>query len=149
MRARSAAGGKGEDFLSTDAGRETNSKILLVDTDEGRAEELAEILRRKNFETILCYYPLKAMATIRRERPDAVILEVIMAGRSGFEIAARMQADPLLARTPIIFTSDIQNSAGGNHDYFPRPIDESRFVETLRNRISRERADGGPAKENG
>jgi two-component system response regulator MprA len=134
--------------LSTDAGRETKSKILLVDTDRVRAEELAKILRRNNFEILLCHYPLKAMAMIRRERPDAVILEVIMAGRSGFEIAAMMQAGPKLSRTPIIFTSDIQNSAGGNHDYFPRPFDKGRLVETLRKRISRERTDSTPAKEN-
>jgi DNA-binding response OmpR family regulator len=100
---------------------------------------MSDFLRQSGFRTFICRAPLKAMGLLRRERPDAVVLEVILPGLSGFEIAARMQGDPLLERTPIIFTSDIQNSAGGNHDYFPRPLNAQRLVETLRSRISRER----------
>jgi len=114
-------------------------KILVVDSDGARADEVRVILEKAGFACAICEQPLKTLGLIRREMPDAVVLEVVMSGRSGFEIAARMQADPLLWRMPIVFTSDIQDSAGGNHDYFPRPLDGRRLVRTLRARIARER----------
>lgn len=114
-------------------------RVVVVDADEERGQKMSAFLGRNGFESLTCREPLKAMALFRRKRPNAVVLEVIMPGLSGFEIAARMQAEPLLERTPIIFTSDIQNSAAGNHDYFPRPLNARRLVETLKSRISNER----------
>jgi PleD family two-component response regulator len=108
---------------------------MIVDTNRSRTGEVAGLLRRSGFHPVVCNAPLRAMGVIRRERPDAVVLEVIMPGRSGFEIAARMQADPRLSRIPLLFTSDIPNSGGGNHDYFPRPLNAQRLVETLKERI--------------
>jgi len=105
---------------------------MIVDTDGTRAGKVGALLKQNGFQASVCDQPLKAMGLMRRERPGAVVLEVVMPGRSGFELAARMQADPLLSRTPIVFTSDIQNSAEGNHDYFPRPLDSRRLVETLK-----------------
>jgi DNA-binding response OmpR family regulator len=114
-------------------------KIVVIDTDRVRAREMVAVLRENEFRAIACLSPLKALSFIRKEHPDAVVLEVIMPKRSGFEIAARLQADPRLCRLPLIFISDIQNTTNGNHDYFPRPLDLEKLVATLRNRISSER----------
>ncbi|GAB4343366.1 MAG: hypothetical protein Kow0099_21710 [Candidatus Abyssubacteria bacterium] len=69
--------------------------------------------------------------------PDAVIVEIVMPVVSGFEIAARMQADPRLSRIPVFFTTDIQNSTSENHDYFPRPFDKDALVRSLKERIEK------------
>jgi CheY-like chemotaxis protein len=80
--------------------------------------------------------PRGALGSIRQERPDAVVVEVIMPAMSGFQIASRMQADPRLSHIPIFFTTDIQNSDGGNSDYFARPLDMSSLIRALRKRIA-------------
>ena len=118
---------------------ESGEKVVVVDSDRQRAAQVVKILRQGGFHAKICATPARALALMRRERPRAVVLEVIMSGRSGFDIAAGMQADPQLERIPIIFTSDIQSSAGGNHDYFPRPLSEQRLIATLRKRIAVER----------
>ena len=68
--------------------------------------------------------------------PDAVIVEVILPLMSGFDIGARMQADPKLSHIPIFFTTDIQNSDGESLDYFSRPLHMPSLVRALRARIS-------------
>lgn len=113
-------------------------KIVVIDADRVRASKLVDLLKKNDFKAVSYHVPLKAARFIRRKRPDAVVLEIIMPGRSGFEIAAQMQGDSLLCRTPIIFTSDIQNSAGGNHDYFPRPLNPKQLVAMLKKRIIKE-----------
>ncbi len=112
--------------------------VLVVDHAIARSRKMADKLEASGLRAILCDQPLKALGLIRRELPNAVVLEVVMPNRSGFEIAARMQADPALWKIPIIFTSDIQDSAASNHDYFPRPVDMAKLVATLKERIEGE-----------
>lgn len=116
--------------------KDTYPKVLVIDIERDRAREVTGYLRDHGFQAVACFSPRGAMGRIRRERPDALVVEVIMAGGSGFEIAARIQADSRLSRIPIIFTTDIQNSGDENRDYFPRPFDMSRLLLALRQRIA-------------
>jgi len=113
-----------------------NPKVLVVDTNRGHINELAKRLRKEGFRVVSCSLPRGVLGRIRRERPDAVIVEVILPFMSGFEIAARMQADPRLLDIPIFFTTDIQDSNGENQDYFSRPLDMSCLIAALRRRIA-------------
>jgi len=110
--------------------------VLVVDADRNRASEIAMHLRESGFHVLTWHSSRDALGCIRHERPDAVVLEVIMPGSSGFEIAARMQADPRLSGIPVFFTTDIQDSSGENHDYFPRPLDVEAFVRALKAKIA-------------
>ena len=113
-------------------------KVFVIDIEPARAREIARVIRASGFRVERCLSPRSALARIRREVPAAVVVEVVMAGMSGFEIAARMQADARLSRIPVLFTTDIQSADGENHDYFPRPLNTSAFVETLKSRVSAE-----------
>ena len=113
-------------------------KVFVVDIEPVRAREIAGVIRASGFRVERCLSPRSALARIKREVPAAVVVEVVMAGMSGFEIAARMQADARLSRIPVLFTTDIQSADGENHDYFPRPLNTSVFVETLKSRVSAE-----------
>lgn len=111
-------------------------KVLVLDADPGHIEEIARPLQVEGFRVVPCSSPRGALGKIREELPDAVVVEVIMPGVSGFEIAARMQADRRLACIPILFTTDIQDSEGENHDYFARPLDMRDLIGALRERIA-------------
>lgn len=111
-------------------------KVLVLDADPGHIEEIARPLQAEGFRVVSCSSPRGALGTIRKELPDAVVVEVIMPGVSGFEIAARMQADRRLSRIPILFTTDIQDSEGENNDYFARPLDLGDLIRALRKRIA-------------
>lgn len=111
-------------------------KVVVVDVDPGRANKVARFLRENDFDVVSYFNPRGVLGEIRRLSPDAVVVEVVMPGISGFEIAARMQADSRLSRIPVIFTTDIQNSGSEYQDYFPRPLDKPRLLRSLQKRIS-------------
>jgi len=116
--------------------KKKRSKILVIDINRKHITEIAGPLRKDGFRVVTCMTPRGALGRIRQENPDAVIVEVIMPVMTGFEIAARMQADHRLSHVPIFFTTDIQNSDGGNSDYFARPLDMSSLIHALRKRIT-------------
>lgn len=110
-------------------------KVMVVDPELVRARQIVRVVRASGFRAELCLSPRRALARMKREVPAAVVIEIVMAGVSGFEIAARMQADARLSRIPILFTSDI-SADKANHDYFPRPLDKSAFAAVLRMRVA-------------
>jgi DNA-binding response OmpR family regulator len=112
-------------------------KVVVVDADHGRAVKMAERLGEEGFEASACSAARGIIGRIRDEAPDALIVEVILPSMSGFEIAARLQADPKLSHIPIIFMTDIQNSNGENLDYFSRPLHMPSLVRALKARTSR------------
>jgi PleD family two-component response regulator len=111
-------------------------KVLIIDVNRSHISEIAGLLRKEGFRVTGCSAPRGVLGQIRRKRPDAVVVEVILPSMSGFEIAARMQADPRLSDIPILFTTDIQNSNGDNQDYFSRPLDMPSLVSALKRRTS-------------
>jgi PleD family two-component response regulator len=111
-------------------------KVLVIDTDSRNLEEIANRLRKEGFRVVRCLTPRGALGRIREELPDAVVVEVILPALSGFEIAARMQADLRLSHIPIFFTTDIQDSDGESCDYFSRPLEMSALVRAIRERTA-------------
>jgi PleD family two-component response regulator len=118
------------------SGSKAKKNILAIDIDRDRLKDISARLRAQGFRVSSCSTSRGVLGRIRREMPDAVIAEVILPVMSGFEIGARMQADPRLSRIPIIFTTDIQDSDGESRDCFPRPLDMPSLVKALKARIS-------------
>jgi two-component system OmpR family response regulator len=129
---------KPENDMPDTAAKKTADKVLVLNVDPAELDEIASSLKSEGFHVVGCGNPRGALGLIRRERPDAVVLEVIMPVMSGFEIAARMQADRRLSRIPILFTTDIQDSNGISEDYFSRPLDLRRLAAAIRKRIATE-----------
>lgn len=116
--------------------RQSKPKVLVIDVDRSHIREISGQLRKEGFRVSACTAPRGALGQIRSEMPDAVVIEMILPPASGFDIAARMQADPRLSHIPILFTTDIQDSNGENLDYFSRPLHIPSLVRALRNRVS-------------
>jgi len=66
----------------------------------------------------------------RADRPDLILLDVMMPGESGFETCARLKSDPLTTDIPIIFVSALDDAKSkvkglkaGGVDYVSKPVD--------------------------
>lgn len=79
--------------------------ILFVD-DEPLARDLFRmVLERAQFQVIDAKDGLEALAIIKKQKPDAAILDVMMPGMDGFSLCRALRAEPETAALPIIILS--------------------------------------------
>ncbi|MFB9243577.1 response regulator [Massilia antarctica] len=92
--------------------------ILIVDDDMGMAETCAMLLETHGFEVGIAASGAQALARIRQAAPELVITDCVMPGMSGPELSARLKADPLTARLPVLLMSgSLRCEVGKNASY--------------------------------
>ncbi len=80
-------------------------KILVIDDEVGFTRLLKLVLRR--YEILEENNSRRALETARFFRPDLILLDVIMPGLDGGNLAAAFQEDPLLKRVPLVFLTAV------------------------------------------
>lgn len=76
--------------------------VLLIEDEPNIIEAIRFILMRDGWRVSALSDGLAAEAAIREARPDVVILDVMLPGRSGFEILAALRADAATERLPVL-----------------------------------------------
>lgn len=106
-----------------------NSKILLVDDEEDILDILQYNLRKEGYQTVTASNGKKAISKALKEKPDMVILDVMMPDMDGIETCQQLRDIPALQDTLIVFLSargeDYSQIAGyeaGADDYITKPI---------------------------
>ena len=81
-------------------------RIMIVDDEEGFTRMAKLVLEDTGrFEVLEENEPTLALTAARRFRPDLIVMDILMPGRSGIEVASEIMKDPDLAKRPIIFLS--------------------------------------------
>jgi CheY-like chemotaxis protein len=80
-------------------------RVLVVDDDAEARIILSRILTDEHVEVALATSGDQAMAMIAENRPDLVLLDLMMPGMSGFEVAARLRTHPETASIPVMIVS--------------------------------------------
>jgi DNA-binding response OmpR family regulator len=127
------------------------SEILVVDDDRDVAQSIELALRRRGFRVMLAHSGVDALKTLRRYRPDLVILDVLMPGMSGLEVCRRLRADTSTSSLPIIFLTArgqerdrIEGLRAGADDYLSKPFNLEELilrVKAVLRRFQRETVD--------
>ena len=85
----------------------------------------------------------EALLRVHEEKPDLVLLDIMMPKMSGFEVCKRLKGDPttrdilVVMVTALNETSDVERAAEcGTDDYLPKPVDRNALVELIRNLLS-------------
>ena len=81
-----------------------SNKILIVDDDPALQEQLSWALKR-DFELVQCLDRESALRAAASDVPDLVLLDLMMPGMSGFEMVARLRAQPAAAGIPVMIVS--------------------------------------------
>jgi len=77
-------------------------KILVVD-DERQIVKLVEInLRKVGFEVICAYDGVEALEKVQSDRPDMIVLDVMMPRMNGFDVLKKLQSNPDTEQIPVI-----------------------------------------------
>ena len=78
------------------------ARILLVDDDVDFVESTKTILESKPYDVIVAGNGDEGLQKARKEKPDLIILDVIMPVKDGFTAAEQLKKDPQLSRIPTI-----------------------------------------------
>lgn len=83
-------------------------KVLIVDDDIDIVTTVETILRKKGYEVVSAPGKFEGMTMIKKEKPDLVILDVMMSTHyEGFELAKEIIEDPELSRIPVLMQTSI------------------------------------------
>jgi CheY-like chemotaxis protein len=119
------------------------SKILVVDDDPGFLLICRSILEAEGYQVLEATNGSKALEMVRQERPDLVLLDVMMSTTlEGVDVSKEMKADPNLKGVPVIMISSIATSeyasAFPNDERIPidawitKPIQPEVLLKTIK-----------------
>jgi CheY-like chemotaxis protein len=86
-------------------------KILVAEDDLFLRRAVASILRRNGFDVVTASDGAEAIARIRDERPDLVLLDLVMPKMHGFEVVSAAKRDATTAEIPIVVLSNLGRDA--------------------------------------
>lgn len=81
---------------------EKKAKILLIDDDVDFVESTKIFLESKPYEVIVAYDGDAGLRKAREEKPDLILLDVIMPVKDGFTAAEQLKKDPQLSKIPVL-----------------------------------------------
>jgi len=84
------------------AGGVTSAVVLVVDDDEDNIRIVSSILLARGFEVRLARDGRSALESIRQQRPDLVLLDVLMPGLDGMQVLDHIRANPQSSSVPVI-----------------------------------------------
>jgi len=110
-------------------------RVLVVDDDADLAEMLGIVLRAEGMEPVFCFTGADALEAFHRERPDIVLLDVMLPGRDGVSICAdlrRETAVPIIMLTARTDTTDVvAGLQAGADDYVTKPFKPKELLARI------------------
>ncbi|MEK7542115.1 MAG: response regulator [Patescibacteria group bacterium] len=82
-------------------------KILLIEDDKFLRELIIQKLGKEGYEVTEAPEGEEGLLKMKKEKPDLVLLDLILPGIDGFEVLSRMKKDPNLASIPVIILSNL------------------------------------------
>ena len=92
------------------------AKILIIDDNEKNIELFKDFVESWGYSTILAYQGREAIEIAQKEKPDAIILDVMLPGMSGYEVCSELKDNPVTRFIPIVMVTalpDMENRAHG------------------------------------
>jgi len=92
------------------------AKILIIDDNEKNIELFKDFVEGWGYSTILAYQGREAIEIAQKEKPDAIILDVMLPGMSGYEVCSELKDNPVTRLIPIVMVTalpDMENRAHG------------------------------------
>ncbi len=126
-------------------------KVIIVDDDRDTREMLTLALELEGFEVSQAANGLRLISAMHVDRPDVILLDVMMSWIDGFELCRAIKKNDLFQDIPVVFISARKSTederAGleaGAIDYFTKPLDMDQLIARLRENPRRARRHRGP-----
>ncbi len=114
-------------------------KILIADDEPNIVISLEYLMKREGYEVIVARDGTQALETILRERPSLVLLDVMMPGKTGFDVCQELRALPDFKDLPIVMltakgrdTDIAKGLAMGATAYLAKPFSTKEIAAKVR-----------------
>jgi CheY-like chemotaxis protein len=119
--------------------------ILVVDDDPDLVETVGMMLESKGCEVGMAYDGIEGEESIRKRRPDLIVLDIMMPRKDGYVLCAELKANPDTRDIPVVLltaVSDAVPSTTYTHadgmsteadDYIPKPIETESLWDVISN----------------
>jgi CheY-like chemotaxis protein len=120
---------------------DTQKTVMIIEDEPDAAEMFGEMMRVNGFRVVKLLTSVPAIGMLTQEKPDLVILDVMMPEVSGLDILRHIRRDPELSSIPVIIVSaksmpsDIEDGLeAGASTYLTKPVgflDLKRAIEQV------------------
>jgi DNA-binding response OmpR family regulator len=114
--------------------------ILVVDDEPDNVELLEVILTLEGFVVLTAASGEGAFASVTEQRPDLILLDVMMPGMTGYQVVAKLKGDLDTTNIPIIMLSALSSRkdrmlglSSGADDFLTKPLDREELVLRVQN----------------
>jgi putative two-component system response regulator len=121
----------------------SNKPLILAVDDEASNLQLLRQILQDHYRLLFAKDGARALELANKERPDLVLLDVMMPGMSGYEVCAALKANPLTAPIPVIFVTALSDTAdelegfeAGAVDYITKPVSPPVVRARVRTHLS-------------
>jgi DNA-binding response OmpR family regulator len=114
-------------------------KILVVDDEEHVVAAIVTNLQLEGYEVIPAYNGAEALELVREEKPDLVVLDVMMPEMSGWEVLQNLKNNPATENLPVIMLTALSQDRDIERGweleanaYLTKPFDPAKLIRIVR-----------------
>lgn len=114
-------------------------KILVVDDSQAEVRLIQSFLQQGGFQAIGISDPTKVEETIEEERPNLILLDVVMPQRNGFQICRDLKSQPPYSKIPVILVTSKSAPSDrywgeqqGANGYVAKPFTPDELIDTVK-----------------
>jgi len=125
------------------------ARILVVDDDPDLVESVTILLEQKQHEVIPAYGGIEGLEKAKKEKPDAIILDVMMPDKNGYEVCKELKGDPEYQDIPILLLTAVASKISSTtythrmgmeteaDDYVDKPVEAKELVRLVENLLKK------------
>ena len=117
--------------------------VLIVDDDPDLVETVAMLLESKGYEVGKAYDGIEGEESIKKRRPDVVVLDVMMPRKDGYKLCKELKSNKWTQDIPVILLTAVGEAVSSTtythaegmsteaEDFIPKPVDAKTLVEAV------------------
>jgi twitching motility two-component system response regulator PilH len=114
-------------------------KILVVDDSKTELHHLSDVLGKRGYSVRTAENGEEAMRRLAEEKPDLILMDVVMPGQNGFQLTRAITRDPRFADVPVIMctsknqeTDKVWGMRQGARDYIVKPVNGDELIAKIK-----------------